>query len=103
MSVIHHSSFAPYDASEVPEGHVFYGLNVRFCRNAKGQDWYELQRQVGSGSTVIAVDDENIVRSVATDPSMLWPEGFTVYELPGQSLGEDMLGKTFDPDTGVIE
>lgn len=56
--------------------------NVLFLFSADGREWYESQNLFSAETIKFTYDNDNIIRSISKDVSMLWPENMSVAEVP---------------------
>ncbi|PSY65669.1 DUF4376 domain-containing protein [Escherichia sp. 20412-1] len=69
------------------------GAGALFLRDEDGQDWYECQKLFAEDTYKIAYDSDNIVRSITTDVSTLFPLNLSVAETETLPEGCDISGR----------
>lgn len=79
-------NFTPYTPGEDKSELIAAG--VAFIRDEDGHDWYECQKLFSENTVKIAYDSNNIIVSIASDVSTLWPLNLSVSEV--DSLPDDV-------------
>lgn len=72
----HFKNFTPY----TPDNPDVQG--AMYLKSAEGHDWYECQSLFAADTLKVVYDSRNVITSVSSDVSMLWPVGKSVAELP---------------------
>jgi len=54
---------------------------VLFLFDENGNEWYQCQKLFSANTLKFAYDTNGIIRSIAKDVSMLWPDGLSVAEV----------------------
>lgn len=81
------NNFTPY----TPENPPFEG--AAYLISEDGQDWYECQKLFADNTYKIMYDSDNIIRSVTTDVSTLFPLNMSVAEVETVPEGCDITGR----------
>jgi hypothetical protein len=55
--------------------------SIMFLEDPKGNDWYELQKQLASETLKITFDQIGLINSASYDASTLWPQSFFLAEV----------------------
>lgn len=66
---------------------------VGFLQDENGNDWYECQKLFADNTYKISYDSDNIIRSITTDVSALYPVNASVAELDELPEGCDITGR----------
>ncbi|HAX5206074.1 TPA: DUF4376 domain-containing protein [Escherichia coli] len=91
------NNFTPY----TPENPPFEG--VVYLISEGGQDWYECQKLFADNTYKIMYDSDNIIRSVTTDVSTLFPLNMSVAEVETLPEGCDISGRWQYDNGGVVD
>lgn len=77
--------------------------SIMFLSDPQGNDWYELQKQLGSETLKITFEQNGIINSASYDATTLWPQSFYLAEVdvvPEKFESRSNAGKwIFDGDT----
>jgi hypothetical protein len=87
-SIVDHGSWSRYTPTTLPEGAPPTALFIR--RDSDGTDWYDYAKTATNfqPSTLKMTVTNNIVSTVAEDPTLLFPQGATLLEIFGTPLGD---------------
>lgn len=88
MKIIDHGSWSRYVPKIRPE-HLSENINVLFCKNKDGKDWYDyLQGNEFAPSSIKLTVMEGIVRAAVRDASRLFPQNCQVLEIIGDQVSD---------------
>ncbi|MDM3358712.1 tail fiber assembly protein [Citrobacter sp. Cb004] len=72
-------------------------------RDEQGREWYSSQRLFGTNTVKIMYDSDNVVRSITTDVSTLYPHQHSVAEVEEISDEVDIFGGWIYSDGYVVK
>lgn len=93
-------NFTPYTPGEDKADLLAAG--VGFLQDENGNDWYECQKLFADNTYKISYDSDNIIRSITTDVSALYPVNASVAELETLPDGVDINGGWYYRDGEVL-
>ncbi|HAX5100540.1 TPA: tail fiber assembly protein [Escherichia coli] len=93
-------NFTPYIPGEDKADLLAAGAG--FLQDENGNDWYECQKLFAENTYKIMYDSDNIVRSVTTDVSALYPVNASVAELESLPDGMSINGSWYYHDGEVL-
>ena len=88
MKIIDHGSWSRYVPKVRPE-HLPVNVNVLFCKNEDGVDWYDyLRDDEFAPSSIKLTVLEGVVCAATRDASMLFPQNCRVLEVIGGQVAD---------------